>query len=180
MVLRRFGPFTPPLLPHVVRPHENAMLHASTAHINPLSSTFPRTMEAGAMPRGGPDQLLAFPMSPVTNHNAEPFSPHLPRPQTTGAVPRDRLYECSPLYQSRDSRARNTSLPPFDGRGGQWFRFYAAYRQSTAQCGYSPSENMERLEKILTGAARQTVCHLFQFPHLADQAVERPYLRQLP
>lgn len=50
-----------------------------------------------------------------------------------------------------------TELPTFTGRAEEWPMFIESYRSTTAAYRYSDLENMTRLQKCLSGEARQSV-----------------------
>ncbi|XP_062699293.1 uncharacterized protein LOC134284458 [Aedes albopictus] len=52
-------------------------------------------------------------------------------------------------------------LPPFGGNPADWPMFISSFEQSTVACGYSNAENLVRLQRCLTGHARDAVrCRL--------------------
>ncbi|CAL8100448.1 unnamed protein product [Orchesella dallaii] len=48
-------------------------------------------------------------------------------------------------------------LPPFGGDCSEWPAFHAQYVQTTAACGFTPVENLYRLQKALKGKAKEVV-----------------------
>lgn len=58
-------------------------------------------------------------------------------------------------FLARQSSSSN--LPTFTGNPLDWPLFAYHYGQSTADCGFSPAQNMARLEKALRGEAGNTV-----------------------
>ncbi|CAL8114202.1 unnamed protein product [Orchesella dallaii] len=48
-------------------------------------------------------------------------------------------------------------LPPFGGDCSEWPAFHAQYVQTTAACGFTPVENLYRLQKALNGKAKEVV-----------------------
>lgn len=64
--------------------------------------------------------------------------------------------------------ARQTAgreLPPFGGECSEWPAFIAAYEQTTTACGFSPVENLYRLQKALRGRAKASVQALLTTPN---------------
>ena len=55
-------------------------------------------------------------------------------------------------------------LPNFSGDPADWFGFIYLYEHTTELCGLTPQENMVRLNKCLTGRARQAVAPLLCMP----------------
>lgn len=64
-----------------------------------------------------------------------------------------------------EHRRRRAELPRFGGDPTTWFMFYSIFTETTAQCGYSNSENMQRLKEALVEPARGRVAHYFEMPH---------------
>ena len=74
--------------------------------------------------------------------------------------------------QELECRKHVCPLPVFDGTPTKWFRFVSSERDSTAKCGFSPVERMDRISAALTGPARALVGHLLDRPHRVDRAME--------
>lgn len=70
-----------------------------------------------------------------------------------------------------EHRRRHTELPRFCGDPTTWFMFYSIFKETTAQCGYSNSENMQRLKEALGEPARGIVAHYFEKPHRLHEAI---------
>ena len=63
-------------------------------------------------------------------------------------------------------------LPTFNGDPMEWPNFIFNYRNTTAICGYSPEENLCRLQKCLKGHARKIVECLLILPSNVDKIVQ--------
>ena len=79
----------------------------------------------------------------------------------------------------RQFMARTTSkeLPRFDGRPEDWATFISAVRATTAECGYSDTENMNRLQKALHGKARECVHAMLALPQNVQAVIKALELR---
>lgn len=76
-------------------------------------------------------------------------APHLPQiPSRMAPVPPP-----APMF----SRHTLMELPTFSGKPEEWPAFHTTYRQSTMSFGYTTLDNLYRLQRSLTGAARQAV-----------------------
>ena len=71
-----------------------------------------------------------------------------------------------------ECRKHVTPLPLFDGTPTKWFQFVSCEKDSTAKCGFSPVERMERLTASLQGPARRLVAHLLERPHKVEKLME--------
>ena len=71
-----------------------------------------------------------------------------------------------------ECRKHVTPLPLFDGTPTKWFQFVSCEKDSTAKCGFSPVERMERLSASLQGPARRLVAHLLERPHKVDKLMD--------
>uniref|UniRef100_A0A1B0DEZ4 Uncharacterized protein n=1 Tax=Phlebotomus papatasi TaxID=29031 RepID=A0A1B0DEZ4_PHLPP len=61
------------------------------------------------------------------------------------------------MAQAMSRQTGLKDLPKFSGDPDEWRIFLAQYRRSTSICGYDSTENVARLEKSLTGEAREAV-----------------------
>lgn len=63
-------------------------------------------------------------------------------------------------------------LPTFNGNPTDWSMFITSFEQSTAACGFSNAENLVRLQRCLTGHAREAVRSRLllpaNVPHVVD------------
>ena len=70
-----------------------------------------------------------------------------------------------PLNSSElQCRKHVSALPKFSGNPSTWFRFISTYKDSTTRCGFSPVENLERINAALEDPARSSVIHLLERP----------------
>lgn len=67
---------------------------------------------------------------------------------------------------------RLNDLPTFSGRTEDWTMFNAAYRNSTMVYGYDGTDNAFRLQKCLTGAAREAVSNMLNDGRDVEAAME--------
>lgn len=67
---------------------------------------------------------------------------------------------------------RLNDLPPFTGLVTEWPMFLAAFNNSTLAFGYNPMENLFRLQKSLSGEARESVACLLVDAANVDQVIE--------
>ena len=58
----------------------------------------------------------------------------------------------------------SSDLPPFSGEPEQWLAFYNAFQHTTVICGLRDDENLVRLNKCLTGQAREAVNPILGMP----------------
>uniref|UniRef100_A0A182HFM3 Peptidase A2 domain-containing protein n=1 Tax=Anopheles arabiensis TaxID=7173 RepID=A0A182HFM3_ANOAR len=65
-----------------------------------------------------------------------------------------------------------SALPPFAGEPEKWVRFISSYKSSTALCGFSEEENIERLHTSLKGPALNLVEGLLMLPGTLEEALE--------
>ena len=70
----------------------------------------------------------------------------------------------SNLEQLLPRQSIPSDLPNFNGDPADWFGFIYMYEHTTLLCGLTPQENMVRLNKCLTGPARQAVAPLLCLP----------------
>lgn len=55
-------------------------------------------------------------------------------------------------------------LPPFGGEAELWPGFHVAFKETSEAYGYNNLVNMQRLQKSLTGAAREAVSGMLIYP----------------
>ncbi|XP_058128532.1 uncharacterized protein LOC131292812 [Anopheles ziemanni] len=116
----------------------------------------------------------AMPKAPGHNtslHYAEGTSPRgfpAPNVNLSGACCNTTI-----LNQSQLAARQSTSkdLPTFSGSAAEWPLFIARYELSSTLCGFSDDENLLRLQKALTGAARKAVEHLLLLPSGLKDAI---------
>lgn len=71
-----------------------------------------------------------------------------------------------PLTQSQfECRKTVSPLPTFNGQPTRYFYFIAAYKDSALKCGFSATENLQRISDALQPPARNTVKHLLCRPN---------------
>ncbi|XP_062538381.1 uncharacterized protein LOC134206670 [Armigeres subalbatus] len=63
-------------------------------------------------------------------------------------------------------------LPVFTGNPDEWPLFVSSFRNSTAMCGYSHSENLMRLQKCLKGRALEAVLSILLLPSSVPKIME--------
>lgn len=71
---------------------------------------------------------------------------------------------------SRQSMPKD--LPLFYGHPHDWPQFIKRYYNTTSLCGFSDSENLERLNKCLKGKAKDIVESLLVMPECVDEIIE--------
>ncbi|XP_055714320.1 uncharacterized protein LOC129808566 [Phlebotomus papatasi] len=76
------------------------------------------------------------------------------------------------MAQAMSRQTGLKDLPKFSGDPDEWRIFLAQYRRSTSICGYDSTENVARLEKSLTGEARDAVKALLTSPASADEIIQ--------
>ncbi|XP_055605883.1 uncharacterized protein LOC129754049 [Uranotaenia lowii] len=108
----------------------------------------------------GPTTGDMFPQN--TNLSLNPFK--------TNQVERS----CGPT--SAQLAARQTmqcrDLPNFSGDPEEWPLFFCTYKNSTEMCGYNNAENLARLQRCLTGQARESVKSQLLSPALVPEIIE--------
>ncbi|XP_065181934.1 uncharacterized protein LOC135812491 [Sycon ciliatum] len=62
-------------------------------------------------------------------------------------------------------------LPNFSGNPATWPMFHHMYRVSTQECGFSNHENMARLQKALSGKAKEAVMAMLVIPDNVDRVI---------
>ena len=67
--------------------------------------------------------------------------------------------------------AANTRLPTFSGKPEEWPAFISIYRSTTATCGFTNAENVQRLQSCLKGTARDAVQLMLTVPENVDLAI---------
>lgn len=67
---------------------------------------------------------------------------------------------------------RLNDLPVFSGRTEEWVMFHAAFRNSTEAYGYNSMDNAFRLQKALTGKAREAVSNLLNSGRDVETAMD--------
>ncbi|XP_053691178.1 uncharacterized protein LOC128739706 [Sabethes cyaneus] len=130
-----------------------------------------------------PEQFEYIPSSSLPNRhqhpNASAFAPlaGLSRYATQEQYPCDSLgfsgaFGGTTLLNSSQIAARQAiakELPIFCGDPEEWPLFFATYENSTNLCGYSPEENLARLQKCLRGKALDAVkCQLLHPTNLGQ------------
>jgi len=68
--------------------------------------------------------------------------------------------------------ASGRELPTFSGDPEEWPGFFSVFGQSTAMCGYTPDENMLRLQRCLKGRAKESVKSLLHLPNQIDNVMK--------
>ncbi|XP_055607476.1 uncharacterized protein LOC129755149 [Uranotaenia lowii] len=63
-------------------------------------------------------------------------------------------------------------LPKFSGDPTEWRLFISSYQNSTEACGYKHAENLARLQRSLTGQARELVKSQLHSPELVPEVME--------
>uniref|UniRef100_A0A182NMR0 Uncharacterized protein n=1 Tax=Anopheles dirus TaxID=7168 RepID=A0A182NMR0_9DIPT len=70
-----------------------------------------------------------------------------------------------------------SALPTFAGEPDKWVRWLSSYNRSTAFCGFSEDENIERLHASFNGTALNLVEGLFMLPSEAIETLKRHFGR---
>lgn len=76
-------------------------------------------------------------------------------------------------YQQRYEQRKLHDLPIFSGRPEEWPMFASTYRYTSEAYGYTQLENLTRLQKSLSGEAKQAVECLLIHPQHVDLAMRR-------
>ncbi|XP_065095683.1 uncharacterized protein LOC135717497 [Ochlerotatus camptorhynchus] len=160
-------------------PRVNQQRHipaVNPAYQRPNASTFapPQT-----------DQRPHIPLFSQPNHhqhqNASAFAPYVGLPRPTAQVNHPYDYHDFPsamgataLLNGSQIAARHAvskELPVFTGEPEEWPLFFASFENTTHLCGFSPEENMVRLQKCLKGKALEAVrCQLLH-PSNLEQVI---------
>ncbi|XP_055585033.1 uncharacterized protein LOC129737892 [Uranotaenia lowii] len=63
-------------------------------------------------------------------------------------------------------------LPNFSGNPQEWPLFFVTFRNTTVSCGFNDAENLARLQRCLTGEAREAVSSSLLSPDLVPEIIE--------
>lgn len=77
------------------------------------------------------------------------------------------------VLQRANRKTLKKDLPKFNGDADQWVTFILAYANSTRDCGFSQSENHDRLEEALTGKAKALVADKLRHPRNVPSILSR-------
>lgn len=95
-------------------------------------------------------------------------------PQSTQPCPRSGQRGAE--FQHRARRAahdrRGQELPQFSGAPEDWPQFFCAYETTTQEYGYTDLENMGRLQRALTGDAKQRIRGILIKPQHVDKSMQ--------
>lgn len=101
--------------------------------------------------------------TPNISTNTPNFSLNMPQQNVANYA---FLPQALPLRKVQD-------LPPFSGQPEDWPIFYTAFLQSTSSYNYTNLENNQRLQKSLTGEARESVKSLLIHPDNVFAIIEQ-------
>lgn len=80
-------------------------------------------------------------------------------------------------YQPYMLRQNAKDLPKFDGNPDDWLLFRTQFYSSTKMCNVSESENLMRLQRALSGQAREAVKALLELPQNMNAIMEMLHVR---
>ena len=66
----------------------------------------------------------------------------------------------------------NVTLPEFSGKAEEWPSFIRIFRASTQLCGFSDTENVQRLQQCLKGQAKEAVRLQLAVPDNIEEAIK--------
>ncbi|XP_050093824.1 uncharacterized protein LOC126576558 [Anopheles aquasalis] len=136
-----------------------------------VESTRATTNEAIAVATARPPSLAMPGAVQMSSTVAEqPTAPFRPERQVSWLQYSDQFQLSTSQIQARKAVSRE--LPTFKGEPEGWPMFIAGFHHTTHMCGYTPEENIVRLQSSLKGKALDTVRALLMHPENVDQAIE--------